>query len=297
MVEARLANDTTVTAGHTYQKTRAKGGMWGALPMYYSDGTQTNYPISTSTSADWSRWNTETNSTFAELEHRFNADWSVKSTLTYTKANSNSQLFYVYGSPDRATGDGLFSYPSKYNSSNEQTLADISAKGRFTLGGRQHDVTFGASWSESKLHDGSLDLAVLYNPPQRPGLASELLAEEKLVMVTTRADGQMHADTYVYVDWGPSFAANHQATYPELSSPPVSISLGPLALVYLLEVGGASYFRIGSAQPYLDAGLLYRVRDAPEFSHSAYAVYAAQRDNPTLDRARACLREVAEKSK
>ena len=147
------------------------------------------------------------------------------------------------------------------------------------------------------VHDGSLDLAVLYNPPQRPGLASELLAEEKLVMVTTRADGQMHADTYVYVDWGPSFAANHQAAYPELSSPPVSISLGPLALVYLLEVGGASYFRIGSAQPYLDAGLLYRVRDAPEFSHSAYSVYAAQRDNPTLDRARACLLAVAEKIK
>ena len=147
------------------------------------------------------------------------------------------------------------------------------------------------------VHDGSLDLAVLYNPPQRPGLASELLAEEKLVMVTTRADGQMHVDTYVYVDWGPSFAANHQAAYPELSSPPVSISLGPLALVYLLEVGGASYFRIGSAQPYLDAGLLYRVRDAPEFSHSAYAVYAAQRDNPTLDRARACLSAAAEKIK
>ncbi|MEG1053321.1 MAG: LysR family transcriptional regulator, partial [Janthinobacterium sp.] len=119
------------------------------------------------------------------------------------------------------------------------------------------------------VHDGSLDLAVLYNPPQRPGLVSELLAEEKLVMVTTRADGQMLVDKYVYVDWGPAFAANHQAAYPELSSPPVSISLGPLALVYLLEVGGASYFRIGSAQPYLDAALLYRVRDAPEFSHSA----------------------------
>ncbi|MGK5050021.1 LysR family transcriptional regulator [Janthinobacterium sp. RB2P8] len=147
------------------------------------------------------------------------------------------------------------------------------------------------------VHDGSLDLAVLYNPPQRPGLTSELLAEEKLVMVTTRADGQMHADTYVYVDWGPSFAANHQAAYPELSSPPVSISLGPLALVYLLEVGGTSYFRIGSAQPYLHAGLLHRVRDAPEFSHSAYAVYAAQRDNPTLDRARVCLLGVAERIK
>jgi len=145
------------------------------------------------------------------------------------------------------------------------------------------------------VHDGSLDLAVLYNPPQRPGLVSELLAEEKLVMLTTRPDGQMHADAYVYVDWGPSFAANHQAAFPELSSPPVSISLGPLALVYLREVGGASYFRVGMARPYIEAGQLFRVHGAPEFSHSAYAVYAAQRDNPTLDRARACLRLVAER--
>ena len=155
VVEAKLTNDTTFTAGHTYQKTKAKGGMWGALPMYYTDGTQTNYPISTSTSADWSRWNTETNSTFAELTHRFNPDWSVKSTLTYTRANSNSQLFYVYGTPDRATGDGLYSYPSKYNSSNEQSLFDISATGKFDLAGRRHDLTFGASWSRSKLHDVS----------------------------------------------------------------------------------------------------------------------------------------------
>ncbi|WP_254926709.1 TonB-dependent siderophore receptor [Janthinobacterium sp. PC23-8] len=155
VVAARLTNDTTLTLGHTYQKTRARGGMWGALPMYYTDGTQTNYPISTSTSADWSRWNTQTNSTFAELAYRFNADWSMKSTLTYTRANSDSQLFYVYGTPDRATGDGLFSYPSRYNSSNEQSLADMSATGKFALGGRQHDLTFGASWSKSRLHDVS----------------------------------------------------------------------------------------------------------------------------------------------
>jgi len=127
------------------------------------------------------------------------------------------------------------------------------------------------------VQEGSLDLAVLYNPPQRAGLVSELLVDEKLIMVTSDPDGKLNPGRYIYVDWGPSFAANHQSAFAELSSPPVSISLGPLALTYLLTVGGTGYFRIGTANPFLADGRLHRVKDAPEFSHSAYAVYAAQR--------------------
>ncbi len=155
IVEAKLTPDTTLAVGHSYQKNQAKGGMWGALPLSYTDGTPTGYPISTSTSADWSRWNTLTNSTFAELTHQFNEDWSLKTTLTYNRANSASKLFYVYGTPDKATGDGLFSYPSRYDSRNTQSLADIAATGKFTLGGRRHDISMGLGWSKSTLDDVS----------------------------------------------------------------------------------------------------------------------------------------------
>jgi DNA-binding transcriptional LysR family regulator len=144
-----------------------------------------------------------------------------------------------------------------------------------------------------RVQDGSLDLAVLYNPPQRPGLVSELLLEEKLIMVTTNPDGTMDPDSYIYVGWGPSFAINHQAAHPELSNPPLSISLGPLALTYLLSTGGSGYFRVGTAQPFITAGRLRRVPDTPEFSHSAYAVYTTQRDNATMDRVLLGLRTVA----
>ena len=143
------------------------------------------------------------------------------------------------------------------------------------------------------VEDGSLDLALVYNPPQRPGLVCELLAEEKLVLVTTAPDGQLHRDHYVHVDWGPSFAINHAAAFPELGSAPVSISLGPLAMTYLLTVGGAGYFRIGTARPFLASGQLRRVDGAPEFSHSAFVVYARQRDDGLLARMRAGLRVVA----
>ncbi|WP_179400741.1 LysR family transcriptional regulator [Burkholderia guangdongensis] len=144
-----------------------------------------------------------------------------------------------------------------------------------------------------RVEDGSLDLALLYNPPQRPGLVCELLLEEKLVMVTSLVDGRLDPGQYVYVDWGPNFGANHQAAFPDHPNPPVTISLGPLALTYLLTVGGAGYFRAGTVAPFVARGELFPVRGAPAFSHSAYVVYAAEYDGDALSRARDGLRIVA----
>jgi len=143
------------------------------------------------------------------------------------------------------------------------------------------------------VQDGSLDLAVLYSPAERPGLVAELLAEEKLILVTTDPGGELLPEQYVHVDWGQAFAANHNAAFPELSSPPVSISLGPLALGYLLSVGGSGYFRVGAARPFLDSGRLRRVAGAPEFSYSAYALYATQQRSGVMAQVRQGLHAVA----
>jgi DNA-binding transcriptional LysR family regulator len=142
-----------------------------------------------------------------------------------------------------------------------------------------------------KVQDGSLDLAVLYSPEQRSDLVVELLMDEKLVMVTTAQDGRIRPDDYVYVDWGAAFAASHQAAFPELASPAVSITLGPLALTYVLAVGGCGYFRMGAAGRYLAEGRLRRVAQAPEFSYSIYIVYSTRGEEDLIDRVRKGLRE------
>jgi DNA-binding transcriptional LysR family regulator len=144
-----------------------------------------------------------------------------------------------------------------------------------------------------RVEEGSLDLAVVYSPPQRSGLVCELLMEEKLVQVTSSPDGDVDPSTYIFVDWGAAFQANHQAAFPELGSPAVSISLGPLALTFLLSVGGSGYFRVGTAQRFIDDGRLHRVRGAPEFSYSTHAVYAAGRADEALARVREGLRLAA----
>ncbi len=144
-----------------------------------------------------------------------------------------------------------------------------------------------------RIEDGSLDMALLYNPPQRPGLVCELLLEEKLVMVTTDPGGELDMTRYVHVDWGPSFAANHEAAFPDHPNPPVAISLGPLALTYVLTVGGAGYFRAGTVAPFLESGELFRVNGVPEFSHSISVVYTAAHSGEALARAREGLHVIA----
>ncbi|MEO9231473.1 MAG: LysR family transcriptional regulator [Devosia sp.] len=138
------------------------------------------------------------------------------------------------------------------------------------------------------VHNGALDLAVLYDPPPQGGnMVVELLTEEKLVMVTTSTDGRQGAlDDYVNVNWGPSFQASLQAAFPQIVSPGVSISHGPLALLYLTQVGGTGYFRLSAARSYLDAGQLHRVKAVPEFSYSVHMVYSSRAETGLIDRMR-----------
>ncbi len=145
-----------------------------------------------------------------------------------------------------------------------------------------------------QVQDGVVDVALVYAPPARTGVAAELLVDEKLVAVTTSpAQSEIITDDYVYVDWGADFASNHHAAFPDAPAPSVSVNHGPLAMEYILAVGGTGYVRMGAARPHVEAGRLFLVEDTPRFSYSVYAVYSAKADEVLMDRARHGLRTVA----
>lgn len=145
----------------------------------------------------------------------------------------------------------------------------------------------------NRVAEGVLDVAIVYAPQQRPGLRIELLIEEKLVMVTTKRGQAPRPADYVYVDWGPDFAAQHDLAFPALSNAGVIAGLGPLGSEYLLSAGGAGYFRLDVIRAHLESGRLHRVPGAPEFLYPAYAVYAANADAKIVNPAVAGLRHVA----
>ena len=149
----------------------------------------------------------------------------------------------------------------------------------------------------NRVAEGTVEIAVMYAPQQRPGLRIELLIEEKLVLVTTARNAKKPKPAdYVYVDWGPEFAAQHSLAFPELSSAGVSASLGPLGREYLLAAGGASYLRLDVVRSHIDAGRLHLIPGAPEFLYPAYAVYSETADIKLVAPALAGLRQVAQSS-
>lgn len=146
----------------------------------------------------------------------------------------------------------------------------------------------------NQVAEGTLDIAIVYAPHQRPGLKIELLIEEKLVLVTTARRGQKQkAADYVFVDWGPDFAARHNLAFPDLANAGTFVGLGPLGLQYILQAGGTGYFRSNVVRRYLKEGRLRRVPGAAEISYPAYAVYSDSADAKVITPALVGLRHVA----
>jgi len=148
-----------------------------------------------------------------------------------------------------------------------------------------------------QVEEGVLDIAVVYAPPQRTGLVTELLVEEKLVPVTTSDDArsgrELSADDYVYVDWGSDFRNSHHAAFPDAPSPVLTVNDGPLAMDYVLAVGGEGYFRMNAVREHLETGRLRIVEERPIFSYSVHAVYSSQAAGGLVTRVRAGLKAVA----
>lgn len=163
-IEADVGDRSTLTFGHTQQANRPTGVLWGALPLSFSDGTPTQYERSTSTSTDWTHWNTDTGTSFAEALHELDHGWQAKAVLTRKTMRSRSELFYVYGTPDAQSGLGLAAYPSRYELDQTQNILDLRASGPFTLAGREHELMVGASVSRSELQDRSMHGEGIGNP-------------------------------------------------------------------------------------------------------------------------------------
>jgi outer membrane receptor for ferric coprogen and ferric-rhodotorulic acid len=133
------------TIGYTRQDNHSDGVLWGALPLTYSNGTRIDYPVSASTSADWTYWNTRDQSAFAELSYGLGGGWSVKGVFTWKRFEEDAKLLYAYGYPDSVTGLGVAGMAGVYPSDYKQYLGDLYASGPFTLFGREHQLAVGFS--------------------------------------------------------------------------------------------------------------------------------------------------------
>jgi LysR family transcriptional regulator, flagellar master operon regulator len=132
-----------------------------------------------------------------------------------------------------------------------------------------------------KLVEGVLDLAVLFEPPQVPGLELRELGFVTLVLASTQRGQSLEQalDTgYIMVDWGTAFAHAHARHFPDMPAAILHVNPGALAVRHLQHAHGAAYLPEQMLTTANRRRRLYRVRHAPRIERSVFAVYRAGSD-------------------
>ncbi|WP_428380556.1 TonB-dependent siderophore receptor [Nevskia ramosa] len=148
VVDADLAPRTRLSVGYGYQQTLPQANTWGSFPLFFSDGTRTDWKRSVTTAAQSSYWNIRTQNGFAQFDHAFDNGWTLRTTAQRRIVDGRSNLYYLYGFPDPVTGEGLVPFAYRANDANRQTSVDTYLNGKFDLFGRKHEFVLGAlgSW-------------------------------------------------------------------------------------------------------------------------------------------------------
>ncbi|VFR16852.1 Putative OMR family iron-siderophore receptor precursor [plant metagenome] len=154
-VEADLSADTTLRVGVEHQAKRPDALTWGGLPMLFSDGSSASWPRRFSIAADWTRWDTTNDTVYASLEHRFENDWTITANLSRLDSEYDSRLIYLYGTPDRLTGNGLNALQNRSHQEFDQNSGSLQASGPFQLFGRRHEAVLGVVGNHSNYRYGN----------------------------------------------------------------------------------------------------------------------------------------------
>ncbi|WP_422824014.1 TonB-dependent siderophore receptor [Xenorhabdus entomophaga] len=154
ILEANLTENTLLSIGTDYQINHTRGGMFGGLPIYFKDGSKTDYKRSNSYAPDWAFSKVRSFSTFTSLQHKFDNGWSVKGTFTYDNNSLDQKVLWATGFPERATNEGM--YPGNMtliDGSRRQRNFDLQANGNYRLLGHTHHASFGLNYQKQNFQN------------------------------------------------------------------------------------------------------------------------------------------------
>ena len=149
VVDGQIGEHGVLTFGASYSDARQKSPMWGALTFNTVSSGQLEFPVSSSTSQDWTYWNTKTRTAFAEYTHDLGDGWEAKATYNHQDTDQHTRIFYAYNLDQNGAinddGTGLVGLPYASHDVTHNDIFDVSVSGKFAAFGRKHDLLLGVS--------------------------------------------------------------------------------------------------------------------------------------------------------
>jgi outer-membrane receptor for ferric coprogen and ferric-rhodotorulic acid len=168
-VDGQLTDHSTLALGYSHQQNQSTGNLWGALVLEYSDGTQAEFPRNSSTSQNWTMWDTTDDTAFVEYVYQWSENWSSKLSYNHRRSESEDKLFYLFTGAsgfDKETNVGLVGLPGNWPEEDEANLMDFSLNGKMEFWGREHEMIVGYSRGDSEYY--SSQRPVLDDPNTHP---------------------------------------------------------------------------------------------------------------------------------
>lgn len=161
-----LTDATTLSLGASYHKSDAEGVTYGGVPLWYSDGSKTDYGRSFSIAPKWNTENIEVKNIFVNLDHRFGNEWLAQFRVMNNRNEVDNARLFNWGFPDPDTGM-IAAEPSqsRFPGERKQKSADLRLSGPFELFGQTHEAVFGTSYFD---HESSFDWIGASTPWQSP---------------------------------------------------------------------------------------------------------------------------------
>ena len=152
VVDGQIGNDGVLTFGFSSQDSKQNSPMWGSLTLNYANGRLADFPVGSSTSQDWTFWNTKSTSAFVEYTHNLGAGWEAKATYTARRADEETRLLYAFPFTAGLNNDntGLYGWPYAGFVTTDNTVLDINLNGQFDAFGKKHSLLAGLSRSNQK---------------------------------------------------------------------------------------------------------------------------------------------------
>lgn len=160
IVEADLTPDTLLSLGADMQHHDANNHARLGRPLFYSDGSHTDWSRSASAATAWGYSKRHFASGFASLDQQLNDDWKAKVTLSRGRYEYDEVLGHTSSTsyPDRLTGTGGTVWGGRWGSKPVQDSLDMHLRGSFELLGQQHDVVLGHSRQQTRYKADDYDL-------------------------------------------------------------------------------------------------------------------------------------------
>jgi len=126
-----------------------------------------------------------------------------------------------------------------------------------------------------RIYEDTMDIAFIFDAPQSTDLDIIEVTHVPLIMVSSYAGlsvNNVFTNEYVLVDWGTSFSTTHARFFRDVPSPTIRISLGRIAMNYIISQGGTAYLPEPMVTKFIESKALYLVKDAPVIDRVAYAI-------------------------